>query len=82
MYGKLLDDSGAIQVCGKDIVVRNLDLGAGRLYAWGKTEHWTTGSWAVAQLRRKAESWRPAPSMISDLDSSAPCVTERLPWFF
>lgn len=24
MYGKLLDDSGAIQVCGKDIVVRNL----------------------------------------------------------
>jgi len=49
-----------------------VDLGAGRLYAWGKMEHWTTGSWAVAQLRRKAEGWRPAPSMISDLNSSTP----------
>ena len=36
MYGKLLDDSGAIQVCGKDIVVRNLWIWALDVFMHGE----------------------------------------------
>jgi hypothetical protein len=44
MYGKLLDDSGAIQVCGKDIVVRNLWIWALDVFMHGGKRAYSSGS--------------------------------------